>query len=151
MECVQGQGALGCQEGWDAHPHHMIEELASVEVWGMVVVERAQYPITRLWGGEELTLGVEELVHTTQEVVNRALVEVKAERIRNAQYCGAVEVAVVEGVVWMVDGHHSLAAYRELELPAPATCYSLGGRDWITPPRYVNWGAHPLWARAGEG
>jgi len=72
--------------------------------------------------------------HTTQDRVSFERVEQKAKQLRAGKDL-AIEVVKIGGNIWVIDGHHALAAYIREGLP-PTLAVHGGGPYQVPAPRY---------------
>lgn len=72
--------------------------------------------------------------HTTQDRVSTDLVEQKARELRAGEEL-PIEVVKVGGRIWVIDGHHRLAAYIREGLP-PVLAVHGAGPYHVPAPRY---------------
>ena len=72
--------------------------------------------------------------HTTQDRVNADLVTQKAQQLRSGEEL-AIEVVKIGGRIWVIDGHHTLAAYIREGLP-PILAMHGPGPYQVPAPRY---------------
>jgi hypothetical protein len=72
--------------------------------------------------------------HTTQDRVSADLVAQKARQLRAGEDL-PIEVVKIVGRLWVIDGHHTLAAYIREGLP-PTLAVHGGGPYQVPAPRY---------------
>lgn len=73
--------------------------------------------------------------HTTQDRVDAELVEAKARQLRTGDVL-LVEIVKLGGRIWIIDGHHALAAYIREALP-PMLAVHGSGPYYVQPPKYA--------------
>lgn len=95
-------------------------------------------------GEQPFELGPGVRVHTTQQAVWPEVVAAK--RARGpvpGEVVLLMEPTLSGSRLWVLDGHHALAAAREDGLPVTATVYRSGRSDPVTAPRLGRVGAGP--------
>jgi hypothetical protein len=89
---------------------------------GVVVHPRRDWPETGLsYETKSVKPSYPIEFHTTQDRVNADLVEQKAQLLRGGEDL-AIEVVKIGGRIWVIDGHHALAAGR---CPRSLSCLSI--------------------------
>lgn len=99
---------------------------------GVIVEPRRAWPqLTHGYGGRNVTIPDSRNLYTVQRAVDDARVAQKMQAIERGE---ALRVEVAQdaaGRLWILDGHHTLAAYRKLGRTPRAFLYAPG--DEITP------------------
>jgi len=102
---------------------------------GVVVHPRHAWPSVGLsYGTHYTTARTDTVFHTTQDRVSTELVEEKWWVIQQG-HPPAVEVFKLRGDVWVVDGHHALAAYLLHGIP-PRLAVHGPGEYVVEAPRF---------------
>jgi hypothetical protein len=106
----------------------------TTDTLGLVVVDRYDWPFFRVRGtGKYMTCAVP--LYTTQKRVHRDVVAQKIRAIHAGQE-PTVSIAKVDGQMWIFDGHHTWAAYKQLGQTPRCFQYDAGGRgDLVQRPR----------------
>lgn len=107
----------------------------ALKTLGLIIIPRHEwlYPCV----GNVLKEGFIRLdtrLYTTQSKVYEDIVNDIADRIESGETTKRVECAFVDGKTYVLDGHHTLAAYRTLGMRAPCVIYGKGP-DQIKPPK----------------
>jgi len=113
--------------------------------FGVTVAPKKEWPFPHVnRSGRYVTCRTTTKLKTVQGYVYADIVEKIKEdilRAKDREEAGlpflatkSVELVFVDGVTWIIDGHHTLAAYRSLDLPAPCFFYDKGA-ERISAPR----------------
>lgn len=128
---------------WDAEQRACLEDglgaaVAEIKLvdLGVVVHRRDEWPYVGLSYGTRPKVATPDMIfHTTQDRVAADLLEQKWRQIEQGDK-PAVEVFKLKGEVWIVDGHHALAAY--LVHGVPPLLAVRGPGEYVVPaPRFV--------------
>ncbi|MFI5296517.1 MAG: hypothetical protein ACHREM_00345 [Polyangiales bacterium] len=101
---------------------------------GIVVHPASEWPARSVsYGGRRITCAPGAELHTTQAFVDDQLVEQKRREILAGDE-PAVSLVEHDGLYWVFDGHHRLAAYRILRRACPCFLHTTPGSEPIRPP-----------------
>jgi hypothetical protein len=120
-------------------------EKIPMSFFGVTVAPKKEWPFPHVnRSGRYVTCRTTTKLKTVQGYVYADIVEKIKEdilRAKDREEAGlpflatkSVELVFVDGVTWIIDGHHTLAAYRSLDLPAPCFFYDKGA-ERISAPR----------------
>jgi hypothetical protein len=122
-------------ERGDSLTKKMIQRKLQMRTFGVTVVPVAEWPWPTVGGaGREVTCRLDTKLRTTQAAVWADIVDGIASDIEDGQPTKQVELVFRKGLSWIIDGHHTLAAYRLLGRSAPCVFYPTGP-DEIPPPK----------------
>ena len=93
------------------------------------------WPHVAYGGQREIQIPTDMPLHTTQAYVDLAHVARIRQAIETGKYIAPVEVVRVGDRFWIVDGHHTLVAYRLLSRAAPGVRYTSGPEGPLQPPQ----------------
>jgi hypothetical protein len=114
----------------------MARATIDLEDLGVVVHSRDDWPHVGLsYETKYVTPKYEITFHTTQDRVNAVLVDEKRQRLRAGTLL-AVEVVSLQKRIWVIDGHHTLAAYLLEGLP-PGLAVHGAGPYYVDAPRFT--------------
>ena len=122
-----------------------------MKLFGVTVVPKKKWPspvfVSPSHSGRDVTCRVTMPLRTTQRYVYADIVDdikrtIQRARKRSEEGLPAlmtkkVSLILLDGFLWVFDGHHTLAAHRALELPAPCFVYdrARGHGDEIAAPK----------------
>lgn len=107
---------------------------------GVIVHPRTEWPDVGIsYGTKSVRPKYPIEFHTTQDHVSADLVEQKAQGLRGGED-PEIEVVKVGGRIWVIDGHHTLAAYVREGLP-PRLAVHGPGPYRVDAPRYSRRGS----------
>lgn len=115
-----------------------------MELFGVTVVQKKEWPYPHInRSGRNAVCRTTTELKTVQHYVYADIVDsikkaiIRAGKRKDAglPFLGtkSVELVFIEGVTWIVDGHHTIAAYRSLDLPAPCFFYDKGSERVAAP------------------